>query len=61
MANSELNELEEKIKNDPSASFWLKKQIQETKDRDPVDALSDIEVLSFVLRLRLDGLMTKGS
>lgn len=59
MSNAELKNLEDKIINDPSASFWLKKQIQNTKDRDPVDALSDIEVLSFILRLRLNGLMAK--
>lgn len=44
---------EQALNNDPSTSFWLKKQFDETKHRDPVDALKDAEILVYALKSRL--------
>jgi len=49
----------EKILGDFSASFWLKQALASALERDPVDALADAEVLSEVLRERLDRLCTQ--
>lgn len=43
---------QQKILNDPTASFWLKKAVQQMADRDPVDALHDAEELVILLRAR---------
>ena len=45
--------LEEELKQDPSVSFWLKKQIELTDERDPIDALYDVEMLLEVIKLRV--------
>lgn len=44
---------EEKRLRDPSISLWLKDQINDSKERDVVDALQDAEVLVDILRSRL--------
>lgn len=41
----------------PSASFWLKDALRKVRDRDPVDAVADAEVLAEVLRERLDSIL----
>jgi len=41
---------------DPTVSYWLKERIEELKERDPVDALNDIEVLKHLTELRLEEL-----
>lgn len=41
----------------PSTSFWLKQAIQDNLNRDPVDALNDVEVLMAVLQNQLQGLL----
>jgi len=43
------------ILKDPSASNWLKRAIAENLQRDPVDALNDIEALKAVFEERMDG------
>lgn len=42
------------ILNDPSASSWLKRSLEEALTRDPVDAANDAEVLAEVLASRCD-------
>lgn len=44
--------LENKLLSDPSASFWLKEQIQTTDKRDIIDAMADAEALLMVLHAR---------
>ena len=44
--------LETRILEDPSASRWLKEQINITSERDIVDAMSDAEALLMVLHAR---------
>jgi hypothetical protein len=34
----------------PAASFWLKRALAETANRDPVDSLNDCEVLLEILK-----------
>lgn len=41
---------------DPATSFWLKRQIIETRDRDPLDALSDAQLLVDILSTRVHSL-----
>ncbi|ENL3888464.1 hypothetical protein [Vibrio cholerae] len=48
------NNLEQTLLSDPSTSNWLKEQLDLTKNRDPVDALNDAEVLVTVLESRLN-------
>ncbi|MDH5327638.1 MAG: hypothetical protein OEZ68_22265 [Gammaproteobacteria bacterium] len=43
---------EQRLLDDSSVSFWVKKQIQETKDRDLVDATRDAELLLMILKQR---------
>jgi UDP-3-O-acyl-N-acetylglucosamine deacetylase len=50
---------ENDIMNDPACSHWLKRQLQETKERDILDALADVEILSDVLKKRFEA-MTGG-
>lgn len=47
------NEREQVLQSDPGTSFWLKEQLQVTKERDPVDALNDAEALVSVLKSRI--------
>lgn len=49
-------DLEQTIANDPSASRWLKEQVEATKKRDPVDGLNDTETLMLVLKTRIKSL-----
>lgn len=48
------NNLEQTLLSDPSTSNGLKEQLDLTKNRDPVDALNDAEVLVTVLESRLN-------
>jgi len=45
---------ENDVVNNLCTSHWLKNQIAETKSRDIVDALNDIEILTAILNQRLD-------
>lgn len=47
------------VLNDPTASYWLKKQVMEILSRDPVDVLNDLEVLREVAQFRLDEVIDK--
>lgn len=51
-----IDTLEQKLQYDPSASFWLKEQLEVTKGRDIVDAITDAELLVLVLKSRLESL-----
>lgn len=42
------------ILSDPSASFWLKQAVRDALSRDPVDAITDAEILVAVLQNRLE-------
>lgn len=39
---------------EPCVSFWLKKALESSLDRDPVDAIADVEQLLSVLQARYD-------
>ena len=52
MSNSN-NPLEDRVLADRSCSFWIKNQLEVTKQRDPVDALNDAELLVAILKQRL--------
>ncbi|MBD1389456.1 hypothetical protein IC617_08455 [Neiella sp. HB171785] len=54
------SEFEQAIAYDPSTSYWLKEQLDVTKQRDPVDALNDAEALVTALKARLT-LLTEAS
>jgi len=43
---------EQQLLDDYSTSFWLKRQIEETKRRDILDARTDAEMLLMVLEQR---------
>lgn len=51
-----IDTLEQELQDDPSASFWLKEQLEVTKGRDIVDAITDAELLVLVLKSRLESL-----
>ncbi len=49
-------QLEREIMADPSISNWLKTQLTASRNRDPIDALNDAELLVTLLNGRLDAL-----
>lgn len=51
-----IDTLEQELQDDPSASFWLKEQLEVTKGRDIVDTITDAELLVLVLKSRLESL-----
>jgi hypothetical protein len=46
----------ESIEVDPCSSYWLKERIKELKERDPFDALRDIETLNWLFEMRAEEL-----
>lgn len=46
----------ESIELDPFSSYWLKQRIKELKERDPFDALRDIETLNWLFEMRAEEL-----
>lgn len=50
---------ENKLENDPSVSHWLKEQLALTRQRDPLDALNDAELLVRMLEIRLENALQK--
>ena len=46
----------ESIELDPCSSYWLKQRIKELKERDPFDALRDIESLNWLFEMRAEEL-----
>jgi lipopolysaccharide biosynthesis regulator YciM len=46
------------IAENPAASFWLKEAAYKLSDRDPVDALHDVETLLDLCKLRLQGVQS---
>lgn len=46
----------ESIQLDPCSSYWLKERIKELKERDPFDALRDIETLNWLFEMRAEEL-----
>lgn len=49
-----IDTLEQELQYDPSASFWLKEQLEVTKGRDLFGAITDAELLVLVLKSRLE-------
>lgn len=47
----------DRVRNDPSASFWLKRTLDAALTRDPVDAASDAEILADILKRRAEQLL----
>lgn len=47
----------EDVLSDPSASNWLKDSLRSALRRDPVDAVSDAHILSYLLKNRTDSLL----
>ena len=41
---------------DPAASDWFKMVLSSALQRDPVDALNDVEILASILRYQLDNI-----
>ena len=50
----------ESIQLDPCASYWLKERIKELQERDPFDALRDIETLNWIFSMRTEELKILG-
>jgi hypothetical protein len=46
----------ESIELDPCSSYWLKQRIKELRERDPFDALRDIETLNWLFEMRAEEL-----
>jgi hypothetical protein len=46
----------ESIELDPCSSYWLKERIKELRERDPFDALRDIETLNWLFEMRVEEL-----
>jgi hypothetical protein len=46
----------ESIELDPCSSYWLKERIKELRERDPFDALRDIETLNWLFEMRAEEL-----
>ncbi|MEI8659300.1 hypothetical protein [Vibrio sp. Hal054] len=46
-------EFEQALANDAATSFWFREQVENTKQRDPIDALRDAETLVSVLKERV--------
>lgn len=44
--------IEKEILSDPSVSHWLKRLIEESSNRDILDAINDINILRSILNLR---------
>ncbi len=42
------------ILDDQSCSFWLKESLKTALERDPIDAVNDVEILMFALVQRAD-------
>ncbi len=42
-----------------STSYWLKAQLLELQNRDPLDALKDADILAQVCKVRVDELMKR--
>lgn len=57
MAMTDLELDIDRVRNDPSASFWLKRSLDAALTRDPVDAASDAEALADILKRRADQLL----
>jgi hypothetical protein len=49
----------EELLSDPSLSFWFKDALKSALKRDPVDALSDVELLLGVLSARTRAILDK--
>lgn len=47
--------LNQRVLADPSTSYWLKEQWQILSNRDVVDALNDLEILTLMLTNKLYG------
>ncbi|EGQ7973450.1 hypothetical protein I7Z51_002372 [Vibrio parahaemolyticus] len=50
---------EQEVMNDPSTSYWLREQIEKSKERDILDVLDDTESLVLILKARLNAMTLK--
>lgn len=41
------------IMDDPTTSYWLRRALEDTKNRDPIDAYDDVSVLFEICKDRL--------
>ena len=48
-----------KIKNDPCCSFWIRQQVEELNERDVVDVLKDLQLLTRVYEAKFQDLLEK--
>lgn len=46
--------LKQSILSDPSASFWLKTAVTQLENRDPCDAIADVEILYQLVTMRME-------
>lgn len=50
----EASKMRNRLNDNPTISYWLKRALQEMEERDPVDALNDAEKLKEYCSLRLN-------
>ena len=53
MSTNHHDPLEARVLNDPASSYWLRDRILDTRNRDPLDALRDAEMLVKILKARV--------
>lgn len=58
-ADLEVAALEDLVVNDVTASYWIKQAYLELKNRDPVDAINDLEILSAIFNHRCEQALRK--
>lgn len=56
MNEPELRERIEYVENDPSASGWIKQAWETLKDRDPIDALNDVDILQSIVEAKWEAI-----
>lgn len=54
MTISRQKDLEQRVMQDPSSSFWLKEQIEATDERDVLDVMKDVEILLSIIHQRFN-------
>lgn len=52
MTPQELKDKIEYVEHNPASSYWIKKAWEGLKDRDPVDAMEDVELLADICMAR---------
>lgn len=57
---SDSSSLEQDLLADPACSYWLRERLRDTRQRDPVDALRDAQLLVDVLEQRCQHALIRG-